>query len=467
VLILGAGFSRSLSEQMPLTDDLGGEVMPRVIASSGFSELPLTFKDGNFETWLSRIAEDQPDLSLPENLRNRYVFQLCSEALAEVLSERVALASDEVLANEGLQDFLHALHARQATLITFNQDVLVELAVNNAAIASWDRDLWERVGAQPKIGRSDVLNDLPPLPPGRIGFDPPRPSLRLLKLHGSTHWYWQPDDTSGATVATWLLPGEGAEATPERDRDERERELPGRVPMIVPPAAAKSSFYKAPLLRKLWQDARKALAQGTGTLSLLGYSMPITDLVTIGMLRETVGDAGLSGATPITVVNPDPQPVLHALEVAGVSSGRIAVAESVEAFATEYTARAARELAADLREVLVADGTTHMLVGSSLADCQKVKSVRAGEAGVVPLEAMEEVDPYRGTNLSATGSPPPCTVDDLRAVLDARPDLHSLSVVSPSTRARPVLAAAEYRTNVGVGVGDWQVLVTPPSRPPV
>lgn len=464
VLILGAGFSRSLSDHLPLTDDLGGEVMPRVIATTGFQELPSSFAGGNFEVWLSRIAEDQPDLSLPENLRNRYVFELCSEALGEVLSERVALASEEVLSTEWLLSLLHALHARRSTLITFNQDVLVELAVNTGSIASWDRDLWERVGSQPMIGRNDVLNGLPPGPPSRYGFGPPRPTFKLLKLHGSTNWYWQPGDTSGATTAAWQLAGEGEPRTPEEERDERERELPGRVPMIVPPSAAKSLFYKSPLLTKLWQDARKALAQGTGSVSLLGYSLPVTDLVTVGMLREIIGDAGVAAMTPVTVVNPNAEPVVQALNAAGVSGDRINVVEAIEAFAASYMALAARDLASYLREVLVADGTTHLLTGSSLATGQKVAAVRAGDDGILYLDAMQEVDPYRGTNLSPSGTSRPCKVDDLRAVLDARSDVHTLMVVSQTSRPRPVVAAAEYTTNVGVGVGDWQVLITPPSR---
>ena len=460
MLILGAGFSRALSHCMPLTDDLGGQVMPRVAATSGFGGLPSTFTGGNFEVWLSRIAEDQPDLSVSENLRNRYLFELCSEALGEVLSERVALAHAAVVSTGWFRDFLHALHARQATLITFNQDVLIELAVDAAEIGSWEGDLHHSVGAQPMIGQGDVLSGLPPLPPGRWGFDTPRPSLKMLKLHGSTNWYWQPGDTSGATTAAWQLPGNGEQKTREQEQNDRERELPGRVPMIVPPSAAKASFYKSPLLTKLWQDARKALSQGTGSVSLLGYSMPVTDLVTVGMLRETIGDGGEAGTTAVTVVNPNAAPVVDALVSAGVSRERISVVTSIEAFAASYIAFAARELASGLRAALVADGTTRLLVGSTLADAQKVAAVHAGVDGVVYLDAMQEPDPHRGTNVSPIGSPPPCTADHLRAVLDAHPELHTLVVLSEGTIPRPVLAAAEYTTNVGVGVGDWQVLIT-------
>jgi hypothetical protein len=464
VLILGAGFSRSLSPEMPLTDDLGNDVMPRVIAASGFNDLPVGFSNGNFEVWLSRIAEDQPDLTSPENLRNKYVFELCSQSLGEVLTERVTRAADAVLATEWFLDLLHVLHARRATLITFNQDVLVELAVNSANIAAWDRELWERVGPQASISRGDVLDALPPVPPGRWGFDTPRPTLKLLKLHGSTNWYWQPGDTSGASVASWQLPGEATQQSPDQERADRERELPGRVPMIVPPSSAKSMFYRSPLLTKLWQDARRALAQGTGEVVLVGYSMPLTDLVTVGMVRETIGDGGLAWQTPIIVVNPSPDAVVSALQGAGVSRERVSVLTSVAEFAEDYADRAARDLTAHLREHLVSDGTTHLLVGSSLVEGQKVEAIRPTVDGVLYVEAMSEVDPYRGTNISPAGTQSPCKVDDLVRVLAKDDTLHTIVVIATGLRPRKVLATAEHTTNVGVGVGDWQVLITGPAR---
>lgn len=37
----------------------------------------------DFESWISRLAEDQPDLAVAENLRNRSLFAAISEATYE------------------------------------------------------------------------------------------------------------------------------------------------------------------------------------------------------------------------------------------------------------------------------------------------------------------------------------------------------------------------------------------------
>jgi hypothetical protein len=95
VVILGAGFSKALAEAMPLTDELGEDVLEKVVQGSAL-RLPERFSGGQFEAWLSRIAEDQPDLSVADNLANRALFQRCSEALASVLNDHADSATEEL-----------------------------------------------------------------------------------------------------------------------------------------------------------------------------------------------------------------------------------------------------------------------------------------------------------------------------------------------------------------------------------
>ena len=63
-LILGAGFSVAVSHgKLPVTADLGKQAAKR--ATVPRRKLPAGgFGRGRFETWLSRLAEDQPELSL-------------------------------------------------------------------------------------------------------------------------------------------------------------------------------------------------------------------------------------------------------------------------------------------------------------------------------------------------------------------------------------------------------------------
>jgi len=467
VLVLGAGFSHSLSELMPVTDGLGTEVVSRAVATCGLSgfNLPDHFTCGSFEAWLSRIAEAQPDLTPSENSWNRYVFDLCSKFLAEVLAECVKNSTEAVIGNSWLLDLLHALHATRATVITFNQDVLVELAVNAAGIASWDRRNWRPGNPQPGIGRNDVLGGVPARPPGWLPWEPPRPSFRLLKLHGSTNWFWQPGDFSGATTVTWTLPGE--DATDETDleaTEERSRALLGRVPMIVPPSAAKSMFYKSPLLTKLWQDARGALQIAAGSIYLVGYSLPLTDLVTVGMLRETIGSDGGNSAVPVTVINPDPAPVVQALTYAGVAEARISTIATVDAFSGRYLQSAAKRLAAFVHLHLVGDEQVGLLVGTSLSDARKVSQIGHDDVGNLTLELMDESYVHSGTNQSEEGASRLCTTKDLRATLDAISNVRAIIISAASSPYRVIIAATEHVADVGAGSGRWQVLITTRSR---
>ena len=50
------------------------------------------FTGGSFETSLSRLTDDQPYLSVGENLENQALFEQLSEAIATVLGENVAAA---------------------------------------------------------------------------------------------------------------------------------------------------------------------------------------------------------------------------------------------------------------------------------------------------------------------------------------------------------------------------------------
>lgn len=149
VVVLGAGFSKALSEVMPLTDDLGDRVLA-VVAAKATGPVPQQpFRNGRFESWLSRISEDQPDLSVTENLANRVLFELCSECLASVLENCVSDAKAEALSHDWLYEFLGTLHARQSTVVTFNQDTLLEFAVSEAELHGWEQSYWGSIVPNP------------------------------------------------------------------------------------------------------------------------------------------------------------------------------------------------------------------------------------------------------------------------------------------------------------------------------
>jgi hypothetical protein len=355
VVLLGAGFSRALAEVMPLTDELGQEALGRAGLTADDPRLPAGgFHGGKFETWLSRLADDQPHLSDADNLDRRALFTRVSHGIHDALSERQLTALSST-APEWFYTLLSVLHVRRPTVITLNYDDLVECGVDSHFLVNWDgRD-------QALVRGFDVINDMPPLPasPARWGRSV-LPTFRLLKLHGSLSWYWGEGDDTGGTLQRWSTPGEFGAPRPE-DTDARRRSLPGRVPFVIPPSATKSPFYRNLVTRELWQQAYDAL-RSTRRLVLVGYSLPGADLTIGGMIEDAASGRSLT----VTVVNPCPQPVRNQLLTLGIKGEKIECrdgADCVEQFAHEYADLQARSILRTLKSAAISDNSGLLLAG--------------------------------------------------------------------------------------------------------
>lgn len=78
--VLGAGFSRTVSNHMPLTDELGEAC--RDVLPPDTPKPPRELTSGFFELWLSQLAEEQPYLNTQQNLRNQATFIAYSNGVA-------------------------------------------------------------------------------------------------------------------------------------------------------------------------------------------------------------------------------------------------------------------------------------------------------------------------------------------------------------------------------------------------
>ena len=281
VAILGAGFSRAISEAMPTLQTLG----ERVITQLGLAEAsPLDEFDGSLERWMSFLSADQPWLSEAGNLRNRSVFVDAAQAV----SDAIATAEQEAVAQpvpQWLYRLVWTWAETGADVFTFNYDTLVERAL--AALTGWDTlsDVYATALAER-------------VPPGSGAFlgpgNPDRSLFRLYKLHGSTNWSfsglsapindpivltqdrppWRPDSRQANTTPRYVALYDGL------------------APLIVPPTYSKGPYYGNLALRAQWARGASALANASDA-AILGYSFPPGDLTT----REWIGTSLSPSAT--------------------------------------------------------------------------------------------------------------------------------------------------------------------------
>jgi len=346
VIILGAGFSHAASEHMPLLKKLGQVVLDRLRADGNRGEriehllkqLERALSDDGaaagspgFESWLARLAEEQPYLSQRENLERRALFFQVSEVMWEVMVER----QDKVITQwedkdprleprEWLYEIVSLFHQRGSTVITLNYDNLVE----HAAASSFLRGASTKPGTESRPVRvHDLFDGLPPfLPPVEVvdevavsltEFQPRTLRLArtvttfsLLKLHGSLSWFWIPNDPSGVTLAAWNVAELGRDL---KDKEARRRDLPGREPFLVPPTTSKASYFETTVTRELWRRAYEALAVAKRVV-LVGYSLPAADSTFLGLLADTI----VGREIEVVVVNPVADPVKEQLARLGV-----------------------------------------------------------------------------------------------------------------------------------------------------
>ena len=393
VVILGAGFSHAASSSMPLVKELGDEVLDRLRADGDRSEglavllkqLERALSDNaaaaspGFETWLARLAEDQPYVSQRENLERRALFSRVSEIMWEVMVERQdrALTSSEENGpsfepREWLYDVVSLFHQRRTTVITLNYDNLVEHAAASSA-------LWGEPTTPSVVGRAvradDLFDGLPSFLPSvdvaenlmvtTAGFQPrwrrvspTVPTFPLLKLHGSLSWFWIPTDPSGATLAAWNVADLGRGL---RDKEARRRDLPGREPFLVPPTTSKASYFETMVTRELWRRAFEAL-KVTRRVVLVGYSLPAADSTLLGLLADTI----VGRDVEVVVVNRAPGPVKTQLERLGVES-HIAEVDDVATWVDEEVRRDSRQVADQLRSFVTESASrlaeTNFVVG--------------------------------------------------------------------------------------------------------
>jgi hypothetical protein len=460
VFILGAGFSRAISNVMPLTDELGlaalGMLRDRLPPHLAVQEFP---RGLNFEAWLSELASDQPYLSDADNALNQAAFLLFSEAIAEILGDRVA----EVLEGEypeWLLRLVSAMHHEQATAITFNYDPLIECMVGTPTGILGDPDQYGEVWNG--VSWTELSGGLPPWAPGDAHLQSTQvETLRLLKLHGSLNWYWRPGDQSGVSVARRSLPGYFGAPKSYRD-EQRRREVPGRSPFVVPPASSKSQYYSNPIAKEMWSQAAQRL-RSADQVVILGYSLPSTDVTFSNMLRESI----LERECSVVVADLDPEPVRDRLVSLGLAPSSVRIGASGHAAIEDFVHNWLGLLSKGVLRHLLDERSAKKLVlawGDRTAYAP-VESLEFGNHMAVAMTSRV----YGSFNL-ATGlnSRPAVSLHDVLEHSGRPSDDKGLRLRAQvrGHDEQPIVSIVERSTPIGQGSGEWlvlQVAATPPA----
>lgn len=435
--VLGAGFSYAATG-LPLTDEVGNRLLRRLPTAVG--RVPESFAGGTFETWMSRISEPQPDLSEVENARNAAMFVEVTHGLHEVLTQAENKALTKP-APEWLIALVRIMHVQQATVATFNYDTILE----RAALSS---DSIDDEG-QRRLTEESLYRDLPPVllrPYGLVSAAADTSTFTLLKLHGSLNWYWTRGDNSGATLGRAFAVGgwrpNGAHVKPHTARA-----APGREPFLVPPASAKSAYYQNPVTRQLWRNTAHALREADRVV-IAGYSLPVTDLVTVGMLSDALAGRDCR----VEVVNPDAGRVADRLAGLGINREHITCHDGEECL-SEYTQSLAEAMSAEaLSRLSTLEASSQLLVRSG-SGFQPIMSIDTDGDTVMltPADAKLHFGTSVPLGVGDCCQAPACTVQDLlkqagnRSILEVAHD--------PTTRSPVIRATTQDNLD-----GPWVIL---------
>lgn len=264
VVVLGAGFSRAISDHMPLMADLKTQFVNRL----GLRGTVFAPFGGDVEAWLAYLASDQPWLGDSENLGNRALFSKSIDVLYDVIIN--AQEQAEQVEPSWLDRMAWQWSHENVIVLTFNYDTLLETAFQRvgwarAASAFYAAPLTERY----PVGSSRMLSASPPS----------RNVPTVLKLHGSVNW-WHGGSHAPLTEQMVYHPHPNAQARSEPLFADLQ-------PFLVPPTSIKNGYYGRSGLVTQWRLAAEAL-RAADQVDVVGYSFPASDLPTRTFLSSTM-----------------------------------------------------------------------------------------------------------------------------------------------------------------------------------
>ena len=328
LLILGSGFSKAVSDKMPVVRELAQALQKQIKTDPELTAL----KEPQYqhllndpEMLLTYLAQDQPWKEPDETHKDRALFLRVATWLARYIENCEDLAFKGNNIKDWVIDLASWLHHTKTPTITFNYDTVLERVCRlrvkaktwvpkNQYPPSWNPPSWSEEDLP--LHASNLYQMPFGMIPQRAGPAPlplPQSTFHLIKLHGSINWFYSGEEQFPGEqvyfrlVDSWSPHSDmtqdvswGGPPPPFDLKTEIKKLLSDKVPLIIPPVAEKSRFYANQTIRSLWGKAREYLAQAE-EIYCVGYSLPDTDL-TMKLLLQT---ACAGKAKTVYIVNND------------------------------------------------------------------------------------------------------------------------------------------------------------------
>lgn len=287
VFILGSGFSRATAPSMPTLSQLSDKLLDEKLEIE--EELkkerfkPFFNGERDIEMLLTYLHQDHAWKSEAEMHADRSLFHKIANRIAKEIVQNEVDGLDVTQVPEWLNDFIFYLYKTGETVITFNYDTIIERVGFQAT-----GGCGERPNRSPKYEMnfySPLVKDIRSIYK-RIGESyAGHPFFRLIKLHGSTNWYYT-RSPKFETQQIYFVPTR--ERTPFLDISPPiDGFLEHMERLIIPPVADKSPFYTHALVRTMWSEAAKAI-DDADEVYFVGYSLPETDLTVRQLVKSHI-----------------------------------------------------------------------------------------------------------------------------------------------------------------------------------
>ena len=291
VFLLGAGFSKAISADMPLLSDLSTQIKERLKGRGICLPSPLPIFGNNLELWLSYLSQPHPWLRESDNLKNHAMALDITDEIRNVLNKRERSAIDNNCPG-WLEKLAGIWHKNKAEVISFNYDTLVERA---AAMIETEKNSNLTAGQL-----YPVQLTLASRRDGMVFSSEEVETFTLSKLHGSINWFYSGAAESTGEVIYYTHVDKWGTPTSRELRSQAA--VSDKTPLIVPPTTEKVRFFQHESLKRLWARALVSIS-GATRLYVIGYSLPESDLAVRLFLHA--GGEGASPKKELYVVNSD------------------------------------------------------------------------------------------------------------------------------------------------------------------